>query len=166
MFRWLQGPGSAFRDPLPGATNYLNAYNASGQLIRSSNKEPRRGDDEAASSSVPGEEDAVNTGEKNIAGEFELPKETSDDLMPFPLNRNFRSQAVLSEELREEIWQRVMREGKSVRVVSAELGVEMNRVGAVVRLKSVEKEWIQKVRYAVSLAPPIPFPRNYMMRHM
>ncbi len=94
---------------------------------------------------VPGEDDALDAGEKNIAGGNELPKEGPQDLMPFPLNRQFRSQAVLSEELREEIWERVIRKGKSVKVVSAELGVEMNRVGAVVRLKSVEKEWIQKV---------------------
>lgn len=66
--------------------------------------------------------------------------------MPFPLNRNFSSQSVLSEELREEIWARVVLGRKSVKVVSAELGVDMNRVGAVVRLKTVEKEWMRKVR--------------------
>ncbi|KAF4633079.1 hypothetical protein G7Y89_g5038 [Cudoniella acicularis] len=71
----------------------------------------------------------------------EIPKETVRDLAPFPLNRSFISQAVLSEELREEIWRRIMIEGKSVREVSAELSVEMSRVGAVVRLMEVEKEW-------------------------
>lgn len=144
MFRWLHGPGSVFKEPLAGSTNYLNAYTSTGQLVRAlENSPPRDADDPAPA--VPGEEVALNTGEKNIAGGNELPKEGPQDLMPFPLNRQFRSQAVLSEELREEIWTRVIKHGKSVRVVSAELGVEMNRVGAVVRLKSVEKEWIQKV---------------------
>jgi len=144
MFRWLQGPGSVFKEPLPGSTNYLNAYNANGQLMRALGNAPPR-DAEDPPPAVPGEDDALDAGEKNIAGGNELPKEGPQDLMPFPLNRQFRSQAVLSEELREEIWERVIRKGKSVKVVSAELGVEMNRVGAVVRLKSVEKEWIQKV---------------------
>jgi transposase len=48
---------------------------------------------------------------------------------------------VLSEELREKIWEKVMQEGDSVRDVSASLGVEMSRVGAVVRLMEIEKEW-------------------------
>jgi Eukaryotic mitochondrial regulator protein len=70
-----------------------------------------------------------------------LPPETARDWAPFPLNRTFISQPVLSDELREEIWLRVMKDEKTVREVSAELGVEMRRVGAVVRLKEVEKEW-------------------------
>ena len=74
-----------------------------------------------------------------------LPKETAPDLMPFPMNPKFRSQPVLSEELKDEIYKRVMEEKKSVRDVSAALGVEMRRVGAVVRLKAVEKQWEQEV---------------------
>ena len=70
-----------------------------------------------------------------------LPPETARDWAPFPLNRAFISQPVLSDELCEEIWLRVMKDEKTVREVSAELGVEMRRVGAVVRLKEVEKEW-------------------------
>jgi hypothetical protein len=70
-----------------------------------------------------------------------LPPETARDWAPFPLNRAFISQPVLSDELREEIWLRVMKDEKTVREVSAEFGVEMRRVGAVVRLKEVEKEW-------------------------
>jgi hypothetical protein len=70
-----------------------------------------------------------------------LPPETARDWAPFPLNRTFISQPVLSDELREEIWLRVMKDEKTVREVSAEFGVEMRRVGAVVRLKEVEKEW-------------------------
>ena len=145
MFRWLQGPGAAFKDPLPGSTNYLNAYDDGGRLFRVLEKTPPRGADEAPRS-LPGEDELGARVEKNIAGGDELPRESQQDLIPFPLNRNFSSQAVLSEELREEIWTRVVLGRKSVKVVSAELGVEMNRIGAVVRLKTVEKEWIQKVR--------------------
>lgn len=157
MFRWLQGPGAAFKDPLPGSTNYLNAYDADGRLYRVlENARPRRAETPPA---VPGEDELGNVREKNIAGGNELPRETQQDLMPFPLNRNFSSQAVLSEELREEIWARVVLGQKSVMVVSAELGVEMNRIGAVVRLKTVEKEWIRTVRRSLFLSL-----RNWMRR--
>lgn len=64
---------------------------------------------------------------------------------PFPLNRTFFSQPVLSEALRQEIWRRVKVEGKSVRIVSVEMGVEMRRVGAVVRLVEVEKRMRKEV---------------------
>jgi hypothetical protein len=71
-----------------------------------------------------------------------LPPETVEDLRPFPQNKYFRSQPVLSEGLREAIYQRVTKEGASVSLASVEFGVSNERVGAVVRLKQVEKEWV------------------------
>ena len=68
-------------------------------------------------------------------------------LKPFPLNRYFKSEPVLSEELREVIWAKVMKDAMSVQEVSAQLGVEMRRVAAVVRLKEVEKAWVQSVSF-------------------
>lgn len=65
---------------------------------------------------------------------------TGVELRPFPLNAHFTSESVLSEPLREEVWRRVMVEKKSVRTVSVELGIEMRRVGAVVRLVELEKQ--------------------------
>ena len=155
MFRWLNGPGAAFRDPLPGSTNYLNAYDPQGNLIRA--RAAR------ATNQSTGEEDPRSTGEEgdldgpdaalgkdrleqNLAGAKPIPKEMADDLMPFPLNRQFRSQPILSEELRDEIYRRIHEEKKSVRTVSAELGVEMQRVGAVFRLKTIENQWVEEVR--------------------
>ncbi|MCJ1421678.1 hypothetical protein MMC32_008044 [Xylographa parallela] len=165
MFRWLNGPGSVFRNPLPGATNYLNAYDARGRLIRlqlAAKTKPKDEDDELDDLS---DEDKPKNTTPNIASGEPIPPETADDLMPFPLNRQFRSQAVLSEELKDEIYNRVTQQGKSVRLVSAELGVEMRRVGAVVRLKSVEKEWVDKgrplanpyARAVLAMLPQTPF---------
>ncbi|KAJ4352964.1 hypothetical protein N0V95_003757 [Ascochyta clinopodiicola] len=71
-----------------------------------------------------------------------LPPETAEDLRPFPLNQYFRSQPVLSEKLREAIYQRVKRDGATVSLASVEFGVSNERVGAVVRLKQMEKEWV------------------------
>lgn len=131
FYSWLKGPGSAFREPLPGSTNYLNAYDASGQLIRGNG-------DAADKSAADGE-----AGEENRGAA--LPKESRDDLMPFPENKQFISQSVLSEQCKDAIARMVGEEGKSVREVSNLLGVSMERVGAVVRLKGVEADWAQKV---------------------
>lgn len=145
MFRWLNGPGAVFRDPLPGSTNYLNAYDPNGNLIRT-------GAGRATDSKDIGDEDGLdsapgrNSLEQNIAGARPIPPEMGDDLMPFPLNRQFKSQPVLSDEMRDEIYRRISVEGKSVRTVSAELRVTMERVGAVFRLKTIENQWIQQVR--------------------
>jgi hypothetical protein len=71
---------------------------------------------------------------------------------PFPLNPLFRSQPVLSEEARESIWSRVVKDGEALKVVSADLGVDVRRVAAVVRLKEVEKRWVAEVGEPLSLS--------------
>lgn len=60
----------------------------------------------------------------------------------FPLNPTFRSEPVLDEEARELVWSKIVERGESIKAVSAELGIDMRRVAAVVRLKEVEKGWI------------------------
>ncbi|KAI1744528.1 eukaryotic mitochondrial regulator protein-domain-containing protein [Xylaria scruposa] len=65
-------------------------------------------------------------------------------LQPFPLNPHFKSPKVLDEKARELIWEKVMRDGETIKAVSAEFGVDIRRVAAVVRLKEVEKDWIAK----------------------
>lgn len=117
MWSWLETQGKNFLDPLPGSTNYLGAYDSRGHLKRLSGNESKD----------------------------ELPRESHTDLMPFPQNRAFRSEPVVSEEMREAIWEKIMKDGLSVKAISAQFGVEMNRVGAIVRLKEVEKEWVKKV---------------------
>lgn len=78
------------------------------------------------------------------------------DLSPFPKNESFRSQPVTSEELRELVWEKIMKNGLSVKEVSVELNIEMSRVGAIVRLKEVEKAWQRQVRFSsyISLLNP------------
>jgi len=82
---------------------------------------------------------------KEADNDSKLPPETAEDLRPFPLNQWFRSQPVLSEDLREAIWRRVKKDGATVSLASVEFGVSNERVGAVVRLKQMEKEWIAQV---------------------
>lgn len=129
MYRWLTGPGAVHRAPVPGLTNYLTDYDRDGRH-KHDPENSRKG------ASASDQKDSASQGRDR----------DREQLQPFPQNRFFKSQPVLSENLREEVWRRVMVEGKSVRVVSAELGIEMRRVGAVVRLKEVEKDWAKKVR--------------------
>lgn len=70
-------------------------------------------------------------------------KSSSDSarMRPFPANDKFVSQPVLSEEAREKIWQSVMVTGLPLKAVSAQFGVDMRRVAAVIRLKAIENEW-------------------------
>jgi hypothetical protein len=65
---------------------------------------------------------------------------------PFPDNRNFFSEPILSEELRNEVYHRVVEQKKSVRVVSVDLGIDMKRIAAVVRLVELEKRQRTQVR--------------------
>lgn len=196
----MNGPGRQLKEPIPGSTNYLGAYDKFGNLVRAgpgwqrNSAKKETGDDAPAmkaqeATSNPdaepekapeGQEDldelekAIREGEaqekdqkaaSKSKGEEEdddkLPPETAEDLRPFPLNQYFRSQPVLSEELREAIYQRVKRDGATVSLASVEFGVSNERVGAVVRLKQMEKEWIAQVRL-----PTLP-PRSHdMMRQL
>ncbi|KAI1141012.1 eukaryotic mitochondrial regulator protein-domain-containing protein [Hypoxylon sp. FL0543] len=87
---------------------------------------------------------------------------------PFPLNPHFKSEPVLDDKARELIWEKVMRNGETIKAVSAELGVDIRRVAAVVRLKEVEKDWIAKgkrlakpyARAVLSMLPTHTFKRD------
>lgn len=69
---------------------------------------------------------------------------------PFPNNPLFRSQPVLDNDTKELIWEKVTQRGEALKSVSAEMGVDVRRVAAVVRLKQVEKQWIKDVSCAVT----------------
>ena len=83
MWMWLASTGNKFAVALPGSTNYLSAYDAHGRLKRSTEGESRQRDE------------FTGDGEQAV-----LPPERASDLIPFPLNRSFRSQNVTSEALR------------------------------------------------------------------
>ncbi|EXJ79658.1 hypothetical protein A1O3_07938 [Capronia epimyces CBS 606.96] len=148
MFNWLQGPGANFRQPLANSTNYLSAYDRRGNLIRDRNK--KQGSSPEPVSEGPETENVVAL-EEAAEEEPRLRKEDEEDLRPFPLNHTFISQSILSDELREEIWKRVRVDGKSVRQVSVEMGVDMRRIAAVVRLVEVERRMVAEGK---SLAIP------------
>jgi hypothetical protein len=139
MYQWLSAQGEAFRNPLPNSTNYMGAYSPSGTLLRALGGGDARKREDGGPQSTEDE-----TGSNRNAN---LPKEQPRDLRPFTANRTFLSPSVLSEELREKIWEKIMLDARSVREVSVEFGVDMRRVGAVVRLKEIEKEWARSVSH-------------------
>ncbi|CUS10801.1 unnamed protein product [Tuber aestivum] len=65
-------------------------------------------------------------------------------VQPYPFNRYFKSQPVLTDAFRNEIYARVKYRNLSIRQVSAALSVSIERVAAVVRLKQVEKEHVAR----------------------
>lgn len=169
MFAWLSGPGKAFREPLSNSTNYLSAYDKQGQLLRAREDGDRRNKELGDSGSEDGsqrpnledettEDDSYRQEEQTEkmrldAMELErrggIPREGPRDLRPYPLNRDFRSQAVLSEELREKLYELVMDHGLDLKSVSAAFGVDIRRVAAVVRLKSLERQWVEEVSHTI-----------------
>ncbi|KAF2721159.1 hypothetical protein K431DRAFT_247890 [Polychaeton citri CBS 116435] len=170
MYGWLNGPGAVFREPMKGSTNYLGAYDKSGKLARlrllkrdaEENAEDEGSKELETEASivqqeidqgVSDEEREIRAEQRAVArqeaqgganGENPMPKERRSDLRPYPLNSNFRSQRVLSEELREEVYRLVAVKGEAVSAISARLGIDMRRVAAVVRLKTIEKQWIDE----------------------
>ncbi|KAH6643817.1 eukaryotic mitochondrial regulator protein-domain-containing protein [Boeremia exigua] len=190
FYAWLNGPGMQLKEPLPESTNYLGAYDQNGTLVRAGPEYQRasaRSRDESKiklkesrdEAAAPTEETTTPEGQESLeklesaAREEDakkkdaeqdgskLPPETAEDLRPYPMNPYFRSQPVLSEELREAIYQRVKRDGATVSLASVEFGVSNERVGAVVRLKQMEKEWIAQgktlaIPYAKALLEMLP----------
>jgi hypothetical protein len=127
MFEWLNGEGAALKHHLPGGTNYLTDLKDRNNAARLRENASRN----SPAADGAGEETGADAGGNR----------------PFPLNPSFVSEPILSEALRNEIYERVVTQKKSVRLVSVELGVDMRRVGAVVRLVELERRWKKQVCY-------------------
>lgn len=73
---------------------------------------------------------------------------------PFPLNPMFKSEPVLSEQLRNAIYDRIVKRKRTKRQaylsVSREFGIDVRRVAAVVRLMAVEKQMVKEVSFSSS----------------
>ena len=169
MYAWLNGPGKVFRDPLPASTNYLSAYDRQGQLIRGKREEKVKYDDpdldenestiqerelkEGVPEATVKQRASVRERKRQERREMEerggIPKERERDMRPYPLNQQFRSQSVLSEELRDKIYEQIVEEGWDIKAVSATYNVDIRRVAAVVRLKNLEKQWVAEVSQAI-----------------
>jgi len=176
MWEWINGPGQKLRDPLSRSTNYLSAYDRNGNLIRVRRsrdpaalaKKSKDGRVEKPQSDLDDDEISEKPS-TNEDGEERLPKERLADLRPYPQNQHFRSQPVLSEDLREEVFKQVVTNGVDISTVSAAFSIDMRRVAAVVRLKTIEKRWQENGKplasaynkAVLSMLPQTPFtPRS------
>lgn len=166
MWEWLKGPGKVFRDPLPGSTNYLSAYDKSGNLLRARRNQSK---DDQSRDELDEDEDTIvqrelDQGLDDVEREDRalsratrraereeadarggIPPERLGDMRPYPLNQSFRSQPVLSEELREQLYIQVVNYKHDIPSVAATFGVDVRRVAAVIRLKTIEKQWEEEV---------------------
>ena len=171
MDMWLNTTGEVLKRPVEGKTNYLSGLNARGERIEEKDEGKGKEKDEGnhgeewdgngegmsedskalgRAAQEDSKRDPRNRGEKR---ERVDPK----TLMPFPLNPHFVSQSIPSEALRHEVWKRVQEGKKSVRQVSVELGVEMRRVGAIVRLVELERRMKEEVSRHLPTSPPKSF---------
>lgn len=82
----------------------------------------------------------------HVPGETNYLRGRGENKHPFPNNQNFFSESILSEELRNEIYAQVVDQKKSVRAVSVQLGIDMKRIAAVVRLVELERRQRAQVR--------------------
>ncbi|OJD32271.1 ribosomal protein s35 mitochondrial protein [Diplodia corticola] len=147
MYDWLNGPGAKLRYPLPGSTNYLGAYDKQGNLLREVPKAPpkkreRDDEEELGDGGLEAHIEAPKAEEAEAEqDDGKLPPESKQDLSPFPLNKHFHSQPVLSEELREKVYEDSVVDKKPLAVISTSYKITMERAAAVVRLKTMEKQW-------------------------
>lgn len=118
MFEWFGGEGQELKSHIPGVPNYITTL----RDRREKKQAEQTGNTDAGDESDAGSE----------------PK-------PFPLNPWFVSESILSEELRGEIFKRIAVQKENIREVSVELGVDMRRIGAVVRLVELERRWKEQV---------------------
>lgn len=169
MWQWINGAGAPLKQPLKNSTNYLGAYDKFGRLIRALDQDSQqssrpKGEDGDASAADGKSADSTEA-KKETHEADRTPKETLEDLRPFPQNPFFRSEAVLSDPLKDEIYRRVTAQGQTVREVSMALHVEMSRVAAVVRLKTIEQEWRRQVSSSISTHHLPPAPCTMMRQH-
>lgn len=171
MWEWFQGPGRVFREPLPGSTNYLSAYDKQGNLLRARRNQQEDPEDQdeldqdedaivqreldQGLDDVERENRAIDRATKRSAREEieergGIPPERQGDMRPYPLNQSFKSQPVLSEDLREQLYVQVVHYRHDVSSVAATFGVDIRRVAAVVRLKTIEKQWEEEVSFLPS----------------
>ncbi|QIW94562.1 hypothetical protein AMS68_000080 [Peltaster fructicola] len=183
MLDWFKGPGENFKRPLPGSTNYMNAYNNRGELTRVSRAQQYRQDDEEMIRRKE-VEDGIAEEEREERAELRkqesdarsgIPKERMGDRRPFPLNQFFVSESVLSEDMREEVYQQVVESKLDISTVSSMYGIDIRRVAAVVRLKTIEKQWQEEGKWlakpyndaVLAMLPITPFrsPDGKLVRH-
>jgi len=167
MWAWLKGPGKAFRDPLAGSSNYLSAYDKQGNLLRARRNQSRDKEEnyddlnedeetivqrelDQKLDDVAMEQNATERATRRAERDERearggVPRERMSDLRPYPLNQSFRSQPVLSEDLREQLYIQVAHYKHDISSVAASFGVDVRRVAAVVRLKTIEKQWEAEV---------------------
>ncbi|KAL4888803.1 eukaryotic mitochondrial regulator protein-domain-containing protein [Aspergillus ambiguus] len=143
---------SSTKVPSPSSTSCSSSRRSSRPFSSTSSTQTKlradmfswlNGEGAALKTHLPGQTNYLTQLRYRRAGEDEAPERTGRS-RPFPLNPNFVSEPILSEELRNEIYERVVRKKKSVRAVSVELGVDMRRVGAVVRLVELERRMKQQ----------------------
>ncbi|KAJ3474629.1 hypothetical protein NLG97_g9757 [Lecanicillium saksenae] len=59
----------------------------------------------------------------------------------FPSNPLYRSEPVVNDTTRRLIYERATKEGQALKAIAAEMGLDVRRVAAIVRLKEAQRQW-------------------------
>lgn len=127
---WVANEEPKYREVTPGKPNYLTLHTNDGLNARMDAQRALDRDAELETGHRPGHHDT----------------KTKANHRPFPLNPYYVSQSILDDKFKESVWTSVMVDGMSVRDTSVKMGIDMRRVGAIVRMKEIEKEWMRTVR--------------------
>ncbi|TQW01237.1 Ribosomal protein S35, mitochondrial [Cordyceps javanica] len=82
--------------------------------------------------SAKGQVLAKNSGPGTLSGQPDI---------PFPNNPLFRSEKVVNDPTKRLIYQRATQDGQALKAIAAEMGLDVRRVAAIVRLKEAQKQW-------------------------
>ncbi|CUM62653.1 uncharacterized protein PRCAT00000207001 [Priceomyces carsonii] len=66
-------------------------------------------------------------------------------LQPFPQNPHCRTALMISDELKNKIYEEVNLNGMHVQEVAHKYGIKISRIEAIVKLQSIEKKWKEQV---------------------
>ena len=72
-------------------------------------------------------------------------------LQPFPSNPHCKTNYIISNELKEEIYELIQVQGQSTQQVSQKYGLKIPRIEAIVKLMTIEKKWESHNRISPSL---------------
>jgi Eukaryotic mitochondrial regulator protein len=149
MLQWIETEAQSLKRPNPiGGPNYLQRIKRKGRNLGEDNKRSTASVDAENEGGSPLEDTAVTNADSylrklNSSSGLRLKRK----LRPFDLNPYFVSMPVLSEMLREQIYKYVVDDGHSVKEASEHFLVSNERVGAVVRMKQIERNWVQAVSF-------------------
>jgi hypothetical protein len=148
---WLESSGEQYRRPTPGRPNYLRPEDGGGHQLDAQSDAAAAREDSGRSSMLGDMEaqvgDEVAQSVTRRMQQAVKPSKLPPNPRPYGLNLYYRSERVLSEELKEAIYLQWAEHSASLKDISQRYFVCVERVGAVIRMKQIERNWLKEVGF-------------------